>query len=242
MPEPLVSVVVPARNEEAFIGVALRSVAAQTHPGEEIEVVVAVNGSQDRTAQVAYEVAEELDGVAQVNGTHPPSVRVLHEVPAGLSRAKNAGVRAARGRLVIFLDADSRMSPALVATVAQRAAAGERAASIQVVADGRDPIDRAFFWAIEHGKRLVGTRANMFWCERALFESLGGFNEALNHAEDLDFMVRAKRAGIRVGHIHDGWIATSPRRLHAGPMRIGMFRMLGRWVLGNVGIGRRWPY
>lgn len=234
MPDPLVSVVIPARNEEALVGTALRSVAAQTHPLEEIEVVVVVNGSSDRTAEVAYGMAEEL-GAA-------PAVRVLHEVPAGLSRAKNAGVRAARGRLVIFLDADSRMSPGLVAAVAARADAGERVASIRVVSDGPDPIDHAFFWVIEHGKRLVGTRANMFWCERALFESLGGFDEALNHAEDLDLMVRARRAGVRVGHLHREWIATSPRRLHAGPLRIGMFRMLGRWILGHVGIGRSWPY
>jgi len=35
---------------------------------------------------------------------------------------------------------------------------------------------------------------------------------------------------------------TSTRRLHRGPLRLGMFRMLGRWVLGHVGIGRHWPY
>ena len=45
-----------------------------------------------------------------------------------------------------------------------------------------------------------------------------------------------------VGHLADAWIATSPRRLHRGPLRIGMLTMFGRWALGNFGIGRRWPY
>jgi len=242
MPDPLVTVVVPARNEEALIGACLASIAAQDHPAEEIEVVVAVNGTSDRTAQIAYGVGAALAAEAHERGRSAPDIRVLHEVPAGLSRAKNAGARAARGSLLLFCDGDSRMAPNLVSTIAARARDGERVASIRVIADGRDPIDHAFFWVIEYGKRAVGTRANMFWCERALFEELGGFDEALNHAEDLDFLVRAKRAGMRVGHIGSTWIATSPRRLHQGPLRVGMFRMLGRWTLGHIGIGRRWPY
>jgi hypothetical protein len=115
-------------------------------------------------------------------------------------------------------------------------------ASIRIVADGSDRVDHAFFWVIENGKRLVRTRANMFWCTRDVFDRLGGFDASLNHAEDLDFLVRARRAGFRVGHIHGEWIATSPRRLHRGPLRIGMLAMLGRWALGHLGIGRRWPY
>jgi GT2 family glycosyltransferase len=171
-----------------------------------------------------------------------PTVRVIESSAAGISLAKNLGATAARGRWLVFMDADSRMSPDLLATVAARASAGELAASIRIVADGRDPIDHAFFWVIENGKRLVRSRANMFWCDRALFERLGGFDESLHHAEDLDLLLRARRSGVRVGHIHGEWIATSPRRLHRGPLRIGMITMFGRWALGAAGIGRRWPY
>ena len=89
---------------------------------------------------------------------------------------------------------------------------------------------------------LVRTRANMFWCRHDLFDQLAGFDETMHHAEDLDLLVRARRSGVRVGHIRSALIATSPRRLHEGPLRFGMFRMFGRWVLGHIGIGRRWPY
>ena len=94
----------------------------------------------------------------------------------------------------------------------------------------------------ENGKRLVRTRANMFWCRHDLFDQLAGFDETMHHAEDLDLLDRARRSGVRVGHIRSALIATSPRRLHEGPLRFGMFRMFGRWVLGHIGIGRRWPY
>jgi len=233
---PEISVILPARNEERLLPNALDSVAGQFYPLADVEAIVASNGSTDRTAALAREIGAAL---AAAEG---PAVRVVVVAEHGVSRAKNAGAAAATGRLLLFMDADSRMSPGLLARVAARAAAGERVASIRIIADGRDPIDRAFFWVMENGKRLVRTRANMFWCEAALFRELGGFDETLHHAEDLDLLVRAKRAGVRVGHVRDEWIATSPRRLHRGPLRLGMFTMLGRWVLGHVGIGRRWPY
>lgn len=231
-----ISVILPARNEERLLPMALRSIGAQSYPVADVEAIVASNGSTDRTLAVAREIGETLAA------TGGPTVRVVTTAEHGVSRAKNAGAAVAAGRLLVFMDADSRMSPGLLARVVARAAAGERVASIRIIADGRDPIDRAFFWVLENGKRLVRTRANMFWCEAALFEALGGFDETLQHAEDLDLLVRARRAGARVGHIRDEWIATSPRRLHRGPLRLGMFTMFGRWALGHFGIGRRWPY
>lgn len=233
---PEISVILPARNEEKLLPIALGSIAGQSYPVAEVEAIVVSNGSTDRTIPLAHQVGEAL---AAAGG---PSVRVVEVTTHGVSAAKNAGAAAALGRLLVFMDADSRMSRGLLARIAARAAAGERAASIRVIADGRDPIDHAFFWVLENGKRLLRIRANLFWCERDLFEQLDGFDQALNHAEDLDLMNRAERAGVPVGHIHDEWIATSPRRLHRLPLRLGMFTMFGRWALGHVGIGRRWPY
>jgi len=233
---PEISVIVPARNEERLLPAALRSIAEASYPLADVEAIVVSNGSTDRTIPLARDVG------ATLAATGGPSVRVLEVAAHGVSLAKNAGAAAASGRLLVFMDADSRMSPGLLARVAARAAAGERAASIRIIADGHDPIDHAFFWVLENGKRVVRTRANMFWCERELFQRLGGFDETIQHAEDLELMRRASRAGVKVGHIHDEWIATSPRRLHRLPLRIGMFTMFGRWALGHAGIGRRWPY
>jgi glycosyltransferase involved in cell wall biosynthesis len=230
---PTVSVVLPAHNEEALVGTALRSVADQSFPPGQIEAIVVNNGSQDRTGEIVASAARELA---------PLAVRLIHDPRRGIARAKNLGGRAARGRYLVFMDADSWMSSGLVARVVERAGDGERAASIRVVADSSDALDRAFFDLMEWGKRLFGIRANMAWIERALFEELGGFDEALNQAEDLDLLTRARRRGVEVGHVAEERIATSPRRLHRGPLRLGLLLMFGRWALGNFGIGRRWPY
>lgn len=230
---PLVSVILPAHNEVLLIGASLRSIADQSLSAGQVEAIVVTNGSSDGTEAAVDAVREELPDLA---------VTLLSDPTRGIARAKNLGARHANGQYLVFLDADSRMSPNLLPRVLERARAGERAASIRIFADSRDTLDRAFFGLMEWGKRLFGIRANMSWLERDLFEQLGGFDETLHQAEDLDLLVRARRVGVTVGHLSNAWIATSPRRLHRGPLRIGMLTMFGRWALGNFRIGRRWPY
>jgi len=231
-PDPLISVVLPAHNEAERIAAALRSIMEQTLPVGEIEAIVVNNGSTDATAEVVIALREESS----------LRIELLHDPTPGIARAKNGGARHARGACLVFMDSDSRMSPGLLRLVAQRARGGERSASIRIVADSRDLLDRGFFWLMEWGKRLFRIRANMAWIERSLFEQLGGFDERLHHAEDLDLLVRARRAGVGVGHITAERIYTSNRRLRHGPFRLGMVATFFRWALGNFGIGRRWRY
>ncbi len=230
---PLVSVIIPARNEERYVAAALASVAAQTWPLEGMEVVVVDNGSTDATAAAVR---------AFMARERRLTVRLLCEPVAGVSRAKNRGARAAVGQWLIFLDADSRMAPHLVERVARWGQAGCPAATIRIVADTRDPLDRAFFGVMEFGKRLFGLRAQMFYCAREPFIRLGGFDETLALAEDCEFLDRLRGADIPVRHMTESWIATSPRRLHRGAWRLGMLSMFTRWALAKRGIGRRWRY
>lgn len=230
---PDVTVVIPAYDEQDYLGAALLSVAEQKPAASRIEVVVVANGCTDDTPETAICFATR----------HPDlSVSLIEDPEAGVSRAKNIGAAAAHGDVLIFLDADSRMAPDLAATVLERVRAGERAASIRMIADSSDLLDRGFFNLIEYGKRLVRVRANMLYCTRELFLDAGGFDEELHHAEDRDLLTRLKRRGIDVGHVTESWIATSPRRLHRLPFRLGLLTTFGRWGLGNFGIGRRWSY
>jgi glycosyltransferase involved in cell wall biosynthesis len=231
--QPDVSIVIPARNEERYIRAALTSVTAQTWPVSLLEAVVVDNGSTDSTREVvqAFMAAEPY-----------LAVRLVDEPAHGVARAKNRGASVARGRWLIFLDADSRMAPDLVERVMLRSRQGHPAGSVRVVADSHDIFDRAFFSLIEFGKVLFGLRAQMFYCERELFRQCGGFDEQLQLAEDLEFLGRLQRAGVAVCHVTESWIATSPRRLHTRPCRLGMPAMLARWALAKWGWGRRWRY
>jgi glycosyltransferase involved in cell wall biosynthesis len=226
------SVVIPARNEESYIEAALCSVAAQT-VASRIEAIVAANGCTDATVAVAESFARD----------HPelPITVLDHDVPS-IPRAKNRGASLARGDVIVFLDADSRLAPDLVGHVIERAGRGMAAGSLKMRADSDDLLDRAFFALIEYGKRVFRIKANMLYCSRHLFWEQGGFDESLNVAEDRDLLVRLQRAGVKVSHVTESWVATSPRRLHTLPLRLGMVTTLGRWALAHGGVGRHWRY
>src|SRR5258708_22890222 len=96
MPPPRFSLVIPARNEHRFIGACLESirVAAAAYP-DELEVIVVLNRCSDRTEAIA----------------HNFGARTIREDARNLARIRNAGARSALGRMLVTIDADSRMSP-----------------------------------------------------------------------------------------------------------------------------------
>ena len=228
---PRVSFVIPARNEAATVVNVLESVRQQTAPGP-LEAVVVVNGSQDTTADVvrSFRSGDDLH------------VQLIVDGVAGVARARNRGAVAARGELLVFLDADSLAAPDLVSCVLRRAGDGWRAGCIRLVPAGGDLLDRAYFGLMEFGKRQFAIRANMFYCRRDLYLTSGGMDESLHLAEDLEFLSRVQAQGNAVAYVGETTIATSPRRLHARPLRLGMVEMFTRWSLARWGIGRRWQY
>lgn len=94
--EPVLSVVIPAYNVAPFIGDAVRSALAQTF--HDLEVVVVDDGSTDETPDVLAGIRDER-------------LRVVRKPNGGLSSARNAGVRAARGRYLGLLDGDDVWMP-----------------------------------------------------------------------------------------------------------------------------------
>jgi glycosyltransferase involved in cell wall biosynthesis len=227
----MVSYVIPAHDEAALVQRALDSVAAQTL-ADRVEAVVVDNASRDATGLRVRLYAE---------GAGIP-VSLVHEPRLGVARARNRGAGAARGKVLVFLDADSRAAPDLTERVLARWAAGWPAGCIRITADTSDRLDRAFFSLVEFGKRAFGICAQMFYCDRELFWSHRGFKEDLNLAEDLEFLRRLRRATVPVCYLEESVIATSPRRLHALPWRMGMATTMLRWALAHHGIGRRWSY
>jgi glycosyltransferase involved in cell wall biosynthesis len=110
----VVSVVIPVRDGARYLGPAIESVLAQD--GVDVDVVVVDDGSTDASAAVARAYA--------------PEVRLLDSDGAGPAAARNAGVRAARGTHVAFLDADDLMA---ARSLASRLAAGSAASPPDLV-------------------------------------------------------------------------------------------------------------
>ena len=95
---PLISVVVPVFRVEKYLERCVRSIMAQTWC--DIEIILVDDGSDDRCPQLC-------DGFAAADNR----VRVIHKPNGGLSSARNAGIEAAAGGYLMFIDSDDCIEP-----------------------------------------------------------------------------------------------------------------------------------
>lgn len=93
MKNVMVSVIVPVYNVEKYIKRCVESIAMQTY--QNIEIILVDDGSTDTSGKICDELSEKY-----------PAVKVIHQENGGLSDARNAGLKAATGEYVLFVDSD----------------------------------------------------------------------------------------------------------------------------------------
>ncbi len=98
---PLVSIIVPIYNVEAYVGECLASIEQQSYPY--LQIIVIDDGSTDGSAALC-------DGHA----AHDERIEVVHQANAGLSAARNAGLERVCGDFLAFVDSDDVVSPAFI--------------------------------------------------------------------------------------------------------------------------------
>lgn len=210
-PAPLVSVIIPARDEERSIERCLRSVLSSGYPA--LEVLLVDDHSTDRTALVARAIAAEDERLRVIaNPTLPADW-------FGKQWACATGAAAARGEILCFADADTVHAPDLV-TRTVNAIQSRRADLLSVV--GRQELGS--FWervvqphvfavlaarygSTEHvseSRHASEKIANgqCLWITRAAYDRVGG-HAAVRHnvAEDLMLAQRVFQAGMRVAMV-----------------------------------------
>jgi len=107
-----VSVVIAARNEEANIGTLLSELVQQTYPTELIEIIIANDGSEDRTGEIIDDFARKYSHIKHVTTTL--------DTETGLKAKKNAlnqGIRRSTGEIILSTDADCHVQPTWVETM-----------------------------------------------------------------------------------------------------------------------------
>lgn len=208
-----ISVVIPAFNEEACIAACLRAVRTSTADAGPVEVVVVDNNSTDATAALA---ARE-------------GARVVFEAENRISKARNAGGRAARGDWILFIDADSLLSPALFRAIRARMDLPGVGGGGALVEFDRAPLWGRAMTAV-HGllAPLAGIAGGPCLFVRSDgFRAFGGFREDLYGSEEAffcrDAAAWAKRKGMRFEVIRTPRMVTSGRRFRVnGPREIFM--------------------
>jgi len=182
---PLLSIVVPARNEEHFIGGCLESIqAAAVRVGRDVETIVVINRCSDRTEQIARNFG----------------ARIVYEDARNLSRIRNAGAREAYGEILVTIDADSRMSPDTLAAIEHVLASGRAVGGgVRIYPDRYSLGIRAAVAIMNLVLFVTRLSGGLFWCRREDFEAIGGFDEKLVSGEDVDFARRLRAHGRKSG-------------------------------------------
>jgi hypothetical protein len=182
---PLITVVMPVYNGEAFVGQAVESILSQTF--NDFEFVIVDDGSTDRTGEILRSYVD-------------PRVRVLEQEHAGLISSLNRAISLASGQYIARMDADDVSLPRRLELQAERlrnspslAALGTQALQIDESGEkirrhyyptGGKAIETALFrgaTAFCHGSMMFS---------RACWEAAGGYRQTFEHAEDYDLWLR----------------------------------------------------
>lgn len=200
---PRFSIVIPARDEERWIGGCLESIraAGATYRGP-VQTIVVLNRCTDRTEVIA----------------HSLGARTVEMGGKNLAKVRNAGARAASGEILVTIDADSVMPPNTLTEIDRLLATGKFVGGGAIVRPERMSLGIALTYVPIVGWIVLwlGLSAGLFWVRRADFEAIGGFDETLLSAEDLDLAMRLKAygrvRGKRFGTLWRAPIRTSCRK------------------------------
>jgi len=177
--KPLVSVIIPTYNSEKTIIYTLASLERQTYSN--IEVIVVDNYSRDRTAKIAKEMGAK---VIQAKGER--------------ARAKNIGLREARGEYVLFIDSDMELTPRVIEEAVERIGSDSRIGGVVIP---EKTIGNTLLAKIRNYERsfYTGTpieSARFF--PRKLALKVGGFDEDLVFFEEATLPLKIERLGYNV--------------------------------------------
>jgi glycosyltransferase involved in cell wall biosynthesis len=221
------SVIVPAFNEERLLAGTLANLKEVLPAG--CELIVCDNNSTDGTAEIARAAL----------------ARLVFEPVNQISRARNRGASAASGDWLLFVDADSLPSKALILETTEAIrSGGVLAGGATVEFETRDVFVRFWLALWNATSRLMRWAAGSYiFCEAAAFREVGGFSEALYASEELDLFRRLKRLARKRGRsiiiLHRHPLRTSDRKARLYSYREHLTFLVKTLLTGGRTLRRR---
>ena len=215
------SIIIPAYNEAAELPSTLSSIRrAMEAVSLEGECIVVDNNSTDSTTAVARSHGADL---------------VVQEPINQIARARNAGAAKARGRFLIFIDADTRIQPELLVEALHRLEETPCVGGGSVIKFESEvsALGRIGIGLWEHISRFTRIAAGSFiFCRREAFKAVGGYDESLYASEEVRFSRLIKKWGrsndLDFVILDKAPALTSARKLnwYSGPQILGWIALM----------------
>ncbi len=197
-----VSVVIPCRNEEKFIGKCLDSIIAQNYSKERLEVLVVDGMSEDGTKRIIEGYAEQY-----------AFIRILDNPNKITSCALNLGIKNAKGKLILWMSAHNEYGKEYISKCIKymdEFHADAVGGMIKPIPRNNGFIGKSICIAISHpfgvgssahkigisGPQWVDTAFGVCY-NKKIFQKVGFFNEKLVRGQDMEFSLRLKKAGLK---------------------------------------------
>ncbi|MCP6718804.1 MAG: glycosyltransferase [Patescibacteria group bacterium] len=210
----LLSIIIPALNEERYLPLLLKSIKKQSF--KDYEIIIADAGSEDNTVELAVSF-----GCKVAKGGLP-------------ARGRNEGAKIARGKLFLFTDSDNIFLSAnfLQNLIKEFKKRDLDLAYFPIYADG-GKIDRLVYGAFnlwtKLTQRFLAYSTNSVLIKREIHQKIGGFDEEVKIAEDQEYVWRAKKYG-KFGFIETEPVLTSSRRYE----REGRIKTYLKYILAGI--------
>lgn len=195
----MISFIVPAHNEERWIGKCLTSIStAMRSVDAPHEVIVVDDASTDLTARIAEQMGAQ-------------TIRVRHRK---ISAVRNAGASAANGEGLFFVDADTQVNQQAVSAGLEILKSGAAGGGCVFEFEGPTPLWGRVVqrFGVMMGRLLRLTGGCFVFCTREAYVATGGFPECLYAGEDMAFVQALKRVGRFV--VAKPTVVTSARKLN----------------------------
>ena len=202
----MISFIVPAHNEERWIGKCLASIrSAIEFLDDSYEVIVVDDASTDSTPRIAEQMGAR-------------TIRVEHRK---ISAVRNAGASAAGGEVFFFVDADTQVNePAVRAALAAMRSGAAGGGCVPEI-DGSRPwwARIILFFAVPLARLIRWAGGCFLFCTREAYGATGGFSESMYAGEDIAFIQALKKVGRFV--VLKPMVITSGRKLDVvGPWEV----------------------
>lgn len=216
------SIIIPTLNEERYLPKLLESIRSQKFNGK-LQVIIVDGKSVDQTVALAQSFKKNFKDLLVVK-TH-----------TGISHQRNTGAKKAKYKYLLFIDADIILPKNFFAKLSQKLPEGESfvlsfflwGAEMNLL----DYLSFLIFFPLFYSIGILEkvTPGGLLFITKKAHDQLGGFNEKLSLAEDIDYGLRAKKASVAYYFFFIPYGLHSPRRLR----KMGRFNF---WLLYVKGL------